>query len=350
MSKITVAKLNLLEPNEVMDLVGTNLNHFSSMLEKTSYEAEISRIMGKGLSSNFLEDALLQNFVKTCEELVGISPKGIRLLLSSFLLKFEVGCVKSLLRAKKAGLTLEEAMKYILPTGKLDEPRCTRTFENSRNVVDVVESLHDLEYGQSLEEAFAVYEEKKSFYLLEVALDRYVYSKIWWASEKLSGLDKKIAKTIIGLEIDSANIKTILRCKVMGISEKQIKQYLIPVSEVLGEKELDEILLESSVQSIINSFIRFAKRASARDHLYIYTEIQESKVTILTEIERMLDRGLVEACLRMLKRYTSYFNIGLILAFVNLKWFEVRNLRAIVRGTDAGIPPGQVKKMLILPR
>ena len=350
MSKTTVAKLQLMEPKRIIDLAGMSLHGIFSMLEKTPYNAEISRIRGNGLSSNSLEDALLQNFVKTCERLLKFSPKGIRLLLSTFLMKFEVDCVKGLLRAKQAELDVEEAMKYIMPVGRLDEARCKKTLEISENIADVVESLSDLEYGSVLERAFAVYEEEKIFYLLEVALDRHVYSMIWRATGKLGGLDKKIARTIIGIEIDSVNVKTILRCKAMGIREDQIRRYLIPISEVLGEKELEEVMREADMQSFINSLVRLAKRAMARDYQYIFTEIQQSHVTSLTRLETILDRGLVKTSLRMIKRYTPYFNIGLILAFLNLKWFEIRNLRAIIRGSEAGIPPDRVKKLLILPR
>jgi vacuolar-type H+-ATPase subunit C/Vma6 len=236
MSKTTVAKLQLIEPKRITDLAGMRLHDIFSMLEKTVYNAEISRIRGKGLSSSLLEDALLQNFVKTCERLLKFSPKDIRLLLSTFLMKFEVDCVKGLLRAKQAELTVEEALKYIMPVGKLDEARCRKILETTEDIADVVESLQDMEYGSVLDEAFAVYKEEKIFYLLEIALDRYVYSKLWEATGKLGGLDKKIARTIIGLEIDSANIKTILRCRAMGINEDQIKRYIIPVSEVFGEK------------------------------------------------------------------------------------------------------------------
>ena len=350
MSKTTVAKLQLIEPKRISDLAGMSLHDIFSMLEKTVYNAEISRIRGKGLSSSLLEDALLQNFVKTCERLLKFSPKGIRLLLSTFLMKFEANCVKGLLRAKKAELDVEEAMKYIMPVGRLDEARCRKTLEISEDTADVVESLSDLEYGSVLERAFAFYEEEKIFYLLEVALDRHVYSKLWRATGKLGGLDKNIARSIIGIEIDSVNIKTILRCRAMGISDDEIRRYLIPVSEVLGEKELEEVMREADMQSFINSLVRLAKRAMARDYTYVFTEIQESHVTSLTRLETILDRGLVKTGLRMIKRYTPYFNIGLILAFLNLKWFEVRNLRAVIRGSEAGIPPDRVKKLLILPR
>jgi len=350
MPKITVAKLKLMEPKKITDLVGMSLHHISSMLEKTPYKTEISEISTKELSSISMEDALLQNFIKTCEELMEMSPKGIRLLLSTFLMKFEANCIKAILRAKQAELDVDEAMKYIMPVGRLDEARCRKTLEISENIADVVESLSDMEYGSVLEKAFAVYEEEKIFYLLEVALDRYVYSKIWRAIGKLGGLDKKIARTVIGLEIDSANVKTILRCKAMGISEDQIRRYLIPVSEVFSEKELEEAMRGLNMQSFINSLVRLARRSMARDYQYIFTEIQELHVTSLTTLETILDRGLVETSLRMIKRYTAFFNIGLILAFLNLKWFEVKNLRAIIRGSEAGIPPNRVKKLLILPR
>jgi len=350
MPKITVAKLKLMEPKKITGLVGMSLHHISSMLEKTPYKTEISEVNAKGLSSISLEAALLQNFIKTCEEIMELSPKGIRLLFSTFSMKFEANCVKAILRTKQAELDVDEAMKYIMPVGRLDEARCRKTLEISENIADVVESLSDMEYGSVLEKAFAVYEEEKIFYLLEVALDRYVYSKIWRAIGKLGGLDKKIARTVIGLEIDSANVKTILRCRAMGISEDQIRRYLIPVSEVLGEKELEEVMREADMQSFINSLVKLAKRAMARDYQYIFTEIQESHVTSLTRLETILDRGLVETSLRMIKRYTPYFNIGLILAFLNLKWLEVRNLRAIIRGCEAGIPADRIKKLLILPR
>jgi len=350
MPKITVAKLKLMEPKKITDLVGMSLHHISSMLEKTPYKTEISEVNAKGLSSISLEDALLQNFIKTCEEIMEMSPKGIRLLLSTFLMKFEANCVKAILRTKQVELDVDEAMKYIMPVGRLDEARCRKTLEISENIADVVEALSDMEYGSVLEKAFAVYEEEKIFYLLEVALDRYVYSKIWRAIGKLGGLDKKIARTVIGLEIDSANVKTILRCKAMGISEDQIRRYLIPVSEVFSEKELEEAMRGLDMQSFINSLVKLARRSMARDYQYIFTEIQESHITSLTTLEMILDRGLVETNLRMIKRYTPYFNIGLILAFLNLKWFEVRNLRAVIRGCEAGIPPNRVKKSLILPR
>ena len=350
MPKLTVDKLKLMEPNQVTGLVGMSLHHISSVLENTPYQAEISEVKARGLSCLSLENALLMNFIKTCEELMELSPKDVRLLLSAVLTKFEANCVKSLLRAKEAELSVDEAMKYILPVESLSEAKCRNILETSENVADVIDALSDLEYGLVLEKAFAGYLKEKAFYLLEVSLDRHVYNKIWRATGKFWGLDKKIARTVIGLEIDSINVKTILRCKANGIDENQIKQYIVPASEVLNEKELHEAISCSDMQSTLDSLVESAKRARARDHRIIFKELQELHITSLTAVETILDRGLLETNLRIMKRYTPYFNIGLLLAFLNLKWFEAKNLRAIIRGSESGIAPDRVKKLLIIQR
>jgi V/A-type H+-transporting ATPase subunit C len=350
MSKITVAKLKLMEPKKITGLVGMSLHHISSILEKTPYKTEISEVNTKGLSSISMEEALLQNFIKTCREIMEISPKDIRLLLFTFLMKFEANCVKAILRAKQAELGVVEAMKIIMPVGRMDEIRCRKTLEASDNIANVVESLSDMEYGSALEKAYSVYKEQKIFYLLEVAIDRHVYSMIWRAIGKLGGLDKKIARTVLGLEIDIANVKTILRCKAMGIRENQIRRYLIPLSEVLGEKELEELVRESDIPSFFDYLLKLARDAMDRDYQYIFDEIQKHNITSLTTLEISLDRGLIETSLRMIKRHTPYFNIGLLLAFLNLKRLEVRNLRTVIKGSEAGIPADRVKKLLIFPR
>ena len=101
--KVTVDKLKLIDKKRLINLVGLDLPHISSVLEKTTYNAEISEALTCDLSSRTLEDSLLKNFVRTCEELRELSPKAVRLLISGLLMKFEVNCIKLILRAKKLG-------------------------------------------------------------------------------------------------------------------------------------------------------------------------------------------------------------------------------------------------------
>ena len=70
MPEVIVAKLRLIEPNDIVELAGRRPRDVHSMLAKTSYQAEVSEISAKQLSSISLESALLKNFMRTCEEIM----------------------------------------------------------------------------------------------------------------------------------------------------------------------------------------------------------------------------------------------------------------------------------------
>ena len=98
---------------------------------------------------------------------------------------------------------------------------------------------------------------------------------------------------------------------------------------------------------MIKLLIKAAKRSRAKDHLYLFKELQDSQFTSLSIIKKMFDKGLIKTNLRMIKRYTQFFNIGLLLAFINLKWSEIQDLRTIIRGSETRIDPDRVRKLLV---
>lgn len=351
MPKVIVAKLRLIDPKDLAELAGRSLDAVYSMLAKTSYQPDILGISSKQLDPSSFENALLKNLIRTYKEVADCSPRSVRSLLSTTQLKFEASNVKAILRAKEANLGVEEAMEYITPVGRLDETRCRKILEDSKSVSDVVDAFSDMEYGAILREYWNESEETKHVLMLEAALDKYVYGEIWKAVERLRGLDKKITRTVIGMEIDSINIKVILRGKAMGISENQIRHYLIPMSEVFDEKDWEEVMKAADVRTSIEYLLTSARLVIARDHQYMFNDLLKEYESShsLSKLEMIMDRGLLKTSLKMLKRYTPFFNIGLLLAFLNLKWFEVRNLRAVVKGVENGISPDKIRKLLILP-
>jgi len=266
-------------------------------------------------------------------------------------MKFEASNVKAMLRAKQANLSVEEAMGYIVPAGRLNEIYCRKKLESSKNVVELVETLTDLEYGRILHEVLGESEEQKPIQKLEATIDKYVYDRIWKAAGKLRGLDGKIAKAVLGLETDATNLKIIFRCKAMGLEESRVKKLLVRSSSVFDDKDIAKAIRATDMKSSIECLLTAAVMAKARDHQYMLTdllkELESSEA--VSQLEKVMDQSLLKTNLRMLKRYTSFFNVGAVLAFFNLKWFEVRNLRAIIRGAEAKVPSDKIKKLLILP-
>lgn len=351
MPEIIVAKLKLIEPKDMVDLAGKSFDYIHSTLTNTPYKTEILAIPDEKLCSISLENALLRNYIITYEEIMKHSPKSVASLLSTILMKFEADNIKTMLRVKGTKISVDEASKYIMPVGRLDAVRCQKILDASESINDVVKLLSDLEYWSVLKEASREYKEIGFSLPLEIALEKYVYGKIWRAAGKLRGLDKKIARTILRIEIDSINIKVILRCKETGISEDQIRYYLIPLTDVFGEQELEEAINAIDIKSSIKSLLAAAKLAMARDYQYMLTDLLKDYYASqsLSQLEIVLERGLLKTSLKMLKKYTPFFNVGLILAYLNLKWFELRNLRAIVKGAENKIPSDKIRKLLVIP-
>jgi len=348
MPKVLVSKLRLIDSRDIVDLAGQSLGRICSLLEKTTYRQEISEIPPQKVSSIPLEDALLSNFIRTINEIVRYSPKNVSALLGSTLRKFEGSNVKTVLRSKSAGVDVDDAIECVIPTGQLDRAKCKEILEKSQNVRDVVKHLSDSVYGPALEAAL---EKTEMLLPLEVAVDRYVYGQIWKAIGKLKGLDGRIARTVLGLEVDSINIMTILRCKDLGVRQDDIMQLLIPVSDTFRKKELEGAAKATDVRSIFDFLLATAKLNLARDYQHLLIELirDYERHKSISHLETVLDKELIRASLRMLKRYTPFFNIGLVLAFLNLKWFEIRNLRIIVRGAEEGMPPAMVSELLTVP-
>jgi ATP synthase A1 C subunit len=347
--KVLVSRHQLIPTEGMIDLIGRPLEYIQSSLARTSYQREVSEISPQDMTAISLEDALVRNFARTVDEVAQCAPKEIQALLKSTLMKFEASNAKSVLRAKSAGLSSDQVKRCILPAGAIDLVKWKEIIDGSKDVRDVVKLLSNSELGSTLEEKLDEYEKTEVLFPLEAELDRYVYGEIWKKARDIGGVDGRIAKTILGLEMDSINIRIILRCKEAGMQGDWLKEYIVPASDVFDEKELKNAVDAVDVGSSIKCLLEAAKRKSATDYQRLLTELAEdyNSHKSLSHLEALLDRGLLKVSLRMVKRYTSFFNIGAVLALLNSKWFELRNLRTIIGGV--GVPPSKVKELLILP-
>ena len=345
MPRVAIENLKLLEPDLVVSLIGKDLEAIRCALTDSPYQEELSTLPKEKIDSDALEEVLLQNYVKTCKKLVKFSSGDIRKLLLAVLKKVEVSNIKTLLRAAKAQMNIDEAMKNIIPLGKLDKDRCRAILKGSKTIDDVVNFLIDLEYDLIMEAVLNEQQKHRDFALLEVALDKMVYRGMLQAAEKLKGTDKRIAKIVLGIEIDATNVKIILKCKALMVSQERVRTYLMPTA-LIDEDTWERAITAPNTKSMIKSLL-----SSTENKFYekIFNQILKEHDAPLSRLEAILDRASLGMSLFVLKEYTRYYNIGFVLAFLNLKWVEVRNLRCIINGSERKSPASQVRKLLTFP-
>jgi vacuolar-type H+-ATPase subunit C/Vma6 len=211
--------------------------------------------------------------------------------------------------------------------------------------VDVITALHDFEYSKILKQLGE--EQGEDLMLLEVALDKAVYRKISDKIEKLTGVDKKIAEEVLSIELDAVNVKVILKGKELAVNPEVMKDYLMPTA-FFNEEMLEEAINAADVKSIME---RLSKIVEFAHPVYkkIFTQMLKESDAPLSRLEAILDKAPLEMSLSLLREHSRYYNLGFVLAFLNLKWAEVKNLRCIITGSERKSPPSQVQKLLTIP-
>lgn len=349
MPKIALENLKLIEVDDLLSLIGKDLEAIRCFLQESAYQEEISTISTDKLRALSFEKALLQSYVKTVKALIRFSSGEIRNLLLAVLRKVEVSNVKSMLRAVKARMDVDEAMKHIIPVGPLDEDKCRAVLAGSKGIGDIINSLLFLEYGTILKKVAEESMVNEDLLPLEVALEKALFHGLSEAVEKLKGLDKIIAKGVLGIEVDAVNVKIILRCKAKGVSQDHTKSYLMPTARI-DEEALEEAIKAANVKSTIERLVKAAEETENPFYKKIFNQILKEHDAPLRLLETILDSASLKMSLYMLRKYSRYYNIGFVLAFLNLKWFEIKNLRCLIQGSERKTPVSQVRKLLVIPR
>ena len=151
-AKILVNKFKLIQQKDLIDLIGKPRDQICSLLAKSPYQKELSEISADQINPFSIEDALLRNFARILDEIGRSSPKSIRYLLDATLLKFEADNVKTILRARSAGVDPNEVTRYITPVGSLDAVKYLETMKSSKDVPGIVQLLSSSQYGPALAE------------------------------------------------------------------------------------------------------------------------------------------------------------------------------------------------------
>lgn len=347
MPRLAIENLKLIEIDDLIKLIGKDLEAIRFALTDSPYSKQFSAVSPDVLDYSFLESSLMQNYAETIQKLKKFSFGNIKKLLDSLSRKFEVANIKTMLRAVKAQIDVNEALKNIVPLGALDMDRCSAILETVESVEDIIAALSDFEYGKVLKQVVKEHGGIIDLTLSEVVLDQVVYREILENIGKLVGVDAKIAKTVLEIELDAVNVKTILKGRELAVNDEVIKEYLMPTG-FFTEAMLVEAMKAGDVKSMVKRLSIITESA----HLVykkIFAKLLKERAAPLSRLEATLDKAPLEMSLHQLREHSRYYNIGFVLAFLNLKWAEVKNLRCIVKGSERKIPPSQVLKLLTIP-
>ncbi|MCK4384353.1 MAG: V-type ATPase subunit, partial [Candidatus Lokiarchaeota archaeon] len=224
MPRIALESIKLIDIDELIHLTRKNLEEIFSFLVNTAYKEEVVSTCGDMVEPSLLEEALFQNYAKMFNKLLKNSSRYIKNLLKSILHKFDAMNLKTMFRMVQAGIDVEDILQYIIPLGTYDRIKCQAILSKANTISAIIGSLQDQDFGFFLKEKFNFQTRFGNLTPLETALDKAVFKGILDEIKNLNRKDKKIATNIMGIEIDTLNVKIILKFKALLTNLDNIKE------------------------------------------------------------------------------------------------------------------------------
>jgi len=278
-----------------------------------------------------VESYLIHRMIELSGRLASYAPQDSRPLITLFAKNFEFSCLKAILNAIAAKVNPDEALSHIIPAGKFTADRCKDLIE-SHNPGRVLDSIED----EGLKRFLAPKLTGEGATVQTISsVDQYYFMKLWTASNLPDPLDAQSARGLIGEAIDHVNILIAFRSRLMGLDARAASSMMVPNNYGLGQA-FNELPEANNPQNLA----RILEKTR-------YASIFEN-ATLLEgpRIEYELCRSHAKTCLNSFAG--SPFNVGLALAFLFLKGYELRDLFGLISAKAHNVPAETALESLIL--
>jgi len=310
------------------------------ILRGSAYASCMEPLAGKEFDLTSFEKELWRDFIEDYRGVLGYITGKWRDFLVLNYNRFEAEYVKAVFRAFYGGGPPDEMFQQLASVGRFTPEFCTGLLKKGAPAKILEDSVEDRALRQKLLQCLPKCEEAKSSLPIETAIDNYYFTALWKLMESLPRQDRVLIRRIIGTEIDVSNINFVLRAKLTGLEPDFIASALIPIRFKLGD-ELDKSVHSPTVWEAVKAL------ATGRygNVLLDLAAICEQKHSVFPA-EMALKRLLISENLVAFLQYP--FQLGPLLAYLNLKFQETKDIQAILIGKANNVPADRIVGSLVL--
>ncbi|MDD3406898.1 MAG: V-type ATP synthase subunit C [Methanomicrobium sp.] len=336
-TRMRVRKASLLPREEYMRMLNMELPEITRFIGETRYKTEIDELASSFSGIDLMEIALSWNLAKEYQKIIGLVPGHLKGFTKSYLLRWDIQNVLTILRGKTQGVSAGKIKEILIPAGSLD-----RTILDRLVVEDSTDRIIDGLKGHMLfnifEREMASSVESGSFSHMENELYKEYYRIL--IKESKSGVKGGNAfLKYVRLDIDTNNLETVLRVKGESDSDS-IRELMIEG----GSFTIDELVRFAGTESI-DELIDAVKRKLATESFdSVFDAVKEKKSA------QEIETGLIKAKLSEMDRLSKLYpmSVAPILLYLEMKHYEVTNLRAIARGKESRLPSESIEACMVV--
>jgi len=356
-ARVRSMRPHLLARRQAEDLLKVNTNAaVIEYLSRTSYRNDFEGMPSRMKDEERVELAVGKNFARTAQKLRRVTPKQSSGTLETFLNRYDIHNIKTILLAKKLGRSREETQALLVPAGSMAQKEIAAML-SAKNADDFYAAMRGTEFGAKFftsasarnipkEQIKALFQNPSSD---GAKLDVFLSSLDFFYYEMASTMnaegdsDAKKISDLLRYEADTKNIMTILRLK-RGNADKATIMKNVARGGRLSRATLEKIAAAKDMAEALSLSTAFFMSKTGKDEFAAAEQLYKADGQ-LSHFEVVFERSMARRSLKALR--TSIMSIGAIVGFLFLKEGEMANIQKIVRGKALGLPAEKVSQMLI---
>ena len=327
-SRAKARRQALMDKARLRQLINQSPDQLTNTVAESGYQNEINLYASRYSGGDLVEAALTHNLENELENILSFCKGKVRKVVEIYSSRYEYQNAKAILRAVANGIEPEKIGKDILPDLNEINTPWIKILESSDDLRSAAQQMRRKSFGSAL---LNLPEDARLTHY-EDALDRHYFASSLKALG-YSGNDARYLRTVLATEIDHRNILNVLESAAFGIEGNALYEELVPGGRLMPQRAL------SSIANGGRSAMLDVLRNNAKFDIAGFEEALET-----SEKERSLDAVVTWLHAReyMQMQKMSYLHPVSalpIVYYIAMKVKEVTDLRMIVRGRFAGLPP-----------
>ena len=303
--------------------------------ESPAYEEEINALGSRFSGVDLIEYALNRSLADDFDDILDWSQGRLYEQVARYLRQFDVWNVKTILRGLYADTDRETVEVDLIRAGEFDDRRLSRLLD-AGSIEEVVEVLSDTPFGDSLEAAYADYEETGVLVPLENAVDRAYYDLL--STQDLRGEELAQYREFLEAEIDFRNAINAFRLARSG-TEIDPAEYFIEGGTLFSAADVRNLVGNTDELTRQIEESRYGDALSGP-----LSELERAESLI--GFERAMEATLLRYADSLGRQYP--LSVTPVVSYVLAKQREVENIRAIARGKEAGLSEEEIEDELVI--
>jgi V/A-type H+-transporting ATPase subunit C len=301
-----------------------DIEELVTRMKNTVYLDALAKLT-KPYTAETVEGALREHLVNQHAKIVNIANGSA--ILNAYFVRYITLNLKIILKGKAMNKTYEELLPKVNMRAEELVGRRDLVVKAlvAKDFDDAVNSLAGSEFGEDARKAAQAYKEKGDIRVFDTFLDHAFYKSL----DRAVAFESKLQDTqkLIGIDIDSYNILSVLRGKFWSLSPNEVHELIVTTTSKVPKDVLQRMINTEKIQEAISEL-------SGTIYKELIPRNAANDIDAIMQLESAFQK---ESLRRIMNSYRTVFTVGNLLASIKLMAYEIRNLGAIAAGVEQKI-------------